>query len=81
MSEVGLKHECLAVLHGDNAASIALTLNTKVHACAKHINIQHHYIRECVAEGAIGLAQIPSEDNLADILNKSLPHVTHQKLI
>lgn len=39
MSEVGLKHEFPAVLHRDNAASIALTLNTKGHARTKHINI------------------------------------------
>lgn len=80
MSEVGLKLELPAVLHGDNAASIALTLNTKGHACAKHINIRHHYIRERVAEGQIELVQIPSKENLADILTKLLPRVTHQKL-
>lgn len=81
MSEVGLKREFPAMLHGDNAASIALTLNTKGHARAKHIDIRHHYIRERVAEGEIGLVQIPSEENLADIFTKSLPRVTHQKLI
>lgn len=81
MSEVGLKRELPAVLHGDNAASIALTLNTKGHARAKHIDIRHHYIRERVAEGEIQLVQIPSEENLADIFTKPLPRVTHQKLI
>lgn len=73
MSEVSLKRELPAILHGNNAASIALTLNTKGHACAKHIDIHHHYIREQVAEGEIGLVQIPSEENLADILTKPLP--------
>jgi hypothetical protein len=81
MSEVGLARKFPAILHGDNAASIALTLNTKGHAHAKHIDIRHHYIRERVAEGEIGLVQIPSEENLADIFTKPLPRVTHQKLV
>jgi hypothetical protein len=81
MSEVGLKLEFPAILHGDNAASIALTLNTKGHARAKHIDIRHHYIRERVAGGEVELVQIPSEENLADVFTKPLPRVTHQKLI
>ena len=81
MSEVGLTRTFPAILHGDNAASIALTLNTKGHARAKHIDIRHHYIRERVAEGEIGLVQIPSEENLADIFTKPLPRVIHQKLV
>ena len=81
MSKVGLARTFLAILHGDNATSIALTLNTKGHAHVKHINIRHHYIRERVVEGEIGLVQIPSEENLADIFTKPLPCITHQKLI
>lgn len=81
MSQVGFKQEFPAVLQGDNTASITLTLNTKGHAHAKHINIQHHYIRERVAAGEIGLIQILSEENLTDIFTKPLPHNPHQKLI
>lgn len=81
MSKVGLKREFPPILHGNNTASISLTLNTKGHAHAKHIDIWHHYIREQVAEGGIGLIQIPSKENLANILTKPLPCITHQKLI
>ena len=66
MSEISLTHNFPALLHGDNAAFIALTLNTKGHMCTQHINIRHHYIREWVAEGEIDLVQIPSEENLTD---------------
>jgi hypothetical protein len=81
MSEIRFTRKFPAMLHGDNAASIALTLNTKGHACTKHIDIRHHYIRERVAEGEINLIQIPSEENLANIFTKPLPCITHQKLI
>ena len=81
MSEVGLTRKFPAILHGDNASSIALTLNTKGHARAKHIDIRHHYIRERVSNGEIKIVHVPSEDNLADILTKPLQRVSHQKLV
>ena len=81
MSEVGLKREFPAVLHGDNATLITLTLNMKGHARTKHIDIRHHYIRKRVALGEIGLIQIASEENLANIFTKPLPSILHQKLI
>ena len=74
-------HKFPAMLHSDNAASIALTLNTKGHVHVKHIDIPHHYLREWVVEGEINLIQIPSEENLADIFTKPPPCVTHQKLV
>lgn len=46
MSEISLMHKFPAMLHSDNAASIALTLNTKGHVHVKHIDIPHHYLRE-----------------------------------
>ena len=81
MSEVGLTRKFPAILHGDNASSIALTLNTKGHTRAKHIDIRHHYIRERVSNGKIKIVHVPSEDNLADILTKALQRVSHQKLV
>ena len=81
MSEVGLTRNFPAILYGDNASSIALTVNTKGHARAKHIDIRHHYIREHVSNGEIKVVHVPSEDNLADLLTKPLNRVTHQKLV
>lgn len=39
MDEIGMPQEMLAKLNTDNMASIALTLNTKGHVCAKHIDV------------------------------------------
>ena len=81
MSKVGLTQNFPTILYGDNASSIALTVNTKGHTCAKHIDIQHHYIQECMSNGKIKVVHLPSEDNLVDLLTKPLNCVTHQKLI
>ena len=81
MSKVGLTRKFPAILHSDNASSIALTLNTKGHVHTKHIDIRHHYIREHVSNSEIKIVHVPTEDNLADILTKPLQQVSHQKLV
>ena len=53
----------------------------KGHAHAKHIDIRHHYIRKHISNGEIKVVQVPSEDNLVDLLTKPLNCVTHQKLV
>lgn len=37
-------------LDGDNEMSIALTKNAESQHCTKHIDVQHHYIRELIDE-------------------------------
>jgi len=81
MSEVGLPQVYPATLLGDNAALIALTINAKGYARAKHIDIRHHYIREKVQEGMIKVMDVASADNLADIFTKALPRVQYDNII
>jgi hypothetical protein len=70
----GLGHDITAptILHSDNQGSIALAHNPEHHARTKHINIQHHFIRELVADKTIDLTFIGTEDMIADILTKAL---------
>ena len=81
MREVGLEQEFPAILYGDNSAAIALTKNTKGHARAKHIDVRYHYIRERVAANELQVIQVPSAENLADILTKPLGRVAHENII
>lgn len=61
----------------DNASAIALAVSTKGHSHAKHIDIKHHYIRECVAANKIKLVHVPSGKNIADIFTKGLTRTLH----
>lgn len=61
-------------LKGDNQGSIALAHNPVYHARTKHIDIQHHYIRDEVAAGRINLQYIPTSEMIADGLTKALTH-------
>ena len=61
-------------LKGDNQGSITLAHNTVYHARTKHIDFQHHYIRDEVAAGRINLQYIPTSELIADGLAKALTH-------
>ena len=60
------------VLYVDNKSTIALSKNPVHHDRSKHIDIRYHYIRDCVEEGKIEVNYICTDDQLADILTKSL---------
>jgi len=64
----------------DNVSSNFLTRDPSFHAHTKHIDIQHHYVRERVKSGEVMYTYIPTQDNLANSLTKSLPRPQFLKL-
>lgn len=63
------------IIYGDNQGAIALAKDPKFHSRSKHIDIQHHYVREKVHDGTVGLAYIQTSKQIADGLTKPLPKV------
>ena len=62
---------------------MAVVLNTTISSSAlkkKHQACNCHKVRESIAAGFIKFSHIRSEENLADILTKPLPHVLFQQL-
>jgi len=59
-------------LSGDNQGSIFLASNPVQEHRTKHIDIRHHFIRQCVEENKVKLYFIPTKDQLADIQTKNL---------
>ena len=66
------------VLHINNHAADLLTRNPVNHAVTKHINIQYHYIRECIVDRSLKLKLIGTNDMAADVLTKSVVHTKHE---
>ncbi|WVZ80043.1 LOW QUALITY PROTEIN: hypothetical protein U9M48_027558 [Paspalum notatum var. saurae] len=64
----------------DNQSAIALAKNPVHHDRSKHIDTKFHYIRECSDRGRITLRQTPTEEQLADLLTKSLGRDRFQEL-
>ena len=60
------------VLYADNLSAMALAKNPVFHSRTKHIDVQHHYIRECVDNGWINLVHVSTGEMMADVLTKPL---------
>jgi hypothetical protein len=61
------------IIYGDNQGSIALAKNPVFHARSKHVDVQHHFVREKVASGEVEVQFVPTKDQIADGLTKALP--------
>jgi hypothetical protein len=56
----------------NNTASLNLTKDAQYHTWTKHINIQHHFICECVIDGTFVVTHLSTSDMVANILTKLL---------
>ncbi|WJX51639.1 hypothetical protein P8452_37816 [Trifolium repens] len=59
-------------LYCDNTAAIHLSKNPILHSRAKHIEINHHFIRDHVQKGTINIQFIDTDHQWADIFTKPL---------
>ena len=66
-------------IFADNQGCIALAKNLAYHARTKHIDVQHHFIREKVEDGEIELIYCSTKEMVADILTKSISRDKLQK--
>ncbi len=65
-------------LNGDNEMRITLTKNAESQHRTKHIDVQHHYIRELIDKEELTVAWVSSSEMLADGITKTLPTETFQ---
>ena len=64
----------------DSKSTLALAKNPVFHDRSKHIRTKFHFIRDCLEEGSIKTSHIPTADQLADILTKSLGKAKFQEM-
>lgn len=72
VQEIGFQVSGPTCLKCDNKASISISENPVQHDRTKHMEVDRHFIREKLDEGIIALPHVRSEDQLADILTKTV---------
>src|SRR5271154_6302317 len=80
LREIGYNIDDQNLIYCDNQSAIALAHNPQHHARTKHIDIQYHFVRNCVEDGTTRLEYCPTEDMLADGLTKALGPDRHRRL-
>ncbi|GJY39241.1 putative ribonuclease H-like domain-containing protein, partial [Tanacetum coccineum] len=58
-------------IHVDNESAICLVKNPVYHSKTKHIEIQHHFIRDSYEKRLIEMVKIYTDNNVADLLTKA----------
>ena len=72
--ELSLKLESIpTTIYVDNQGAIDLSKDSRHHGRTKHIDIQHHFIRERIEDQTFEIVYCPSNLMLADGLTKPLP--------
>lgn len=79
LEELGLPQKKATPIREDNAACIKMVENPMVSYRNKHIGIDCHYIRQLHNENRIKCTKVNSDDNLADLMTKSLEKIKHFK--
>jgi len=72
-TKIGLPTPKPIIIHVDNNGLISYSLNDKNHHRMKHINVQHHFIKDQVKYGNVTFQYILSSEKIADLFTKSLP--------
>jgi len=81
LAELNYTQERATTLFEDNQSAIALAKNPVHHARSKHIDIQHHFIREKIESNEIEISYKSTDDMIADALTKPLARPRFAKLI
>ena len=80
LQDLGEKVAAPTPLFADNEGAIAVAHNPQHHNRVKHIDIRHHFVRECALIGDICVIHVPTQLELADLMTKPLDQPTFDHL-
>ncbi|GJW96398.1 putative ribonuclease H-like domain-containing protein [Tanacetum coccineum] len=69
------------MIYIDNNSTICVIENPVYHSKTKHIEIRHHFIRDCNAKKLIQMVKIHTDNNFADLLTKGFDVGRFQYLV
>ena len=80
LEDVGTKQEQATIIQCDNQSSLKLTHDPVYHARSKHIELQHHFVRENIESKEIELTYCSTSENVVDISTKPIGRIHFEDL-
>lgn len=68
-------------MYCDNRAAIDFSKSRIENSRSKHIDIAYHFVREEIENKLVNLSYVASNENVADVMTKSLKTIAHHKCI
>jgi len=72
LAELRISTSSMTMLWCDNLGANFLSANLVFHARTKHVEVDYHFVHDCVVKREIQVRFISSKDQLADVLTKPL---------
>jgi len=60
------------VVYCDSQSALHIARSPAFHSRTKHIGLHYHFVREVVKEGSVDMQKIHTNENLADVMTKSV---------
>lgn len=80
LRELNVQSSTGPVIYCDNVGATQLSANPVFHSRMKHLAIDYYFVRELVQKGYLRVVHVNSQDQLADIMTKSLTGNKFQNL-
>ncbi|KAH9667197.1 retrovirus-related pol polyprotein from transposon RE1 [Citrus sinensis] len=74
LGELKMEVENVPIILSDSTSAAAIAANPVYHSRTKHFEIDFHFLRDKVTKGELEINYVGSNDQIANVLTKPLPH-------